>query len=72
MYVSLCSAILCTEAIFFLKFEQVQFTTCLCVQKVLDVANSVDSDQKVHLAGSGLSLHCLPRPVCHNTYGICR
>ena len=35
------------------------------------MASSVDPHQMPHSAASVLSLHCLPRPVCSNTYGKC-
>ena len=31
------------------------------------VANSVDPDQMLQSAASGLGLHCLPRLICLNT-----
>ena len=39
------------------------------VLKLLNEWQTVDPDQMTHFAVSDLSLHCLLRPVCPNTYG---
>ena len=41
----------------------------LCLKIAGGVANGVDPDEMPHSAVSYLGLHCLPRPVCLNTYG---
>ena len=33
------------------------------------MANSVDPDQMPHSVASDLGLHCLPRPICPDTWG---
>ena len=40
----------------------------LCLKIAGWVANSVDSDEMLHSAASHLSLYCLLRPACPNTY----
>ena len=46
------------------KFEIVHSFTCLSVQNIVCMANSVDPDQRPHSAASDLDLHCLQRPIC--------
>ena len=50
-----------------LKFETVHSTTSQCVNIVVCMVNRVDPDQTPHSAASDLGLHCLQRPICHNT-----
>ena len=43
----------------------------LCVKIAGNVANSVDQDETPRSAASHFGRHCLPSPVCPNTYDEC-
>ena len=56
--------------ILLLNFEIVHSTTCWCAWNIATcMLNNVDADQRPHFAATNLSLHCLYRPICPNTYG---